>query len=105
MEKIEINIDKELDLLTAYIGQSSENKNTHLEVLEGPFNGNVLFHVNPKNNELVMIQIIDFTIIKRILFKHMILLLTKDAIITWLSTLIDSFKANKPKQNLPGYAT
>jgi len=98
MEKIKINIDKELDLLTAFIDSKNEHGTGHLEVKEGPFDGNVLFHVNPSNNEVVMIQIYDFSIIKRKLLRHLIFLLTKDAINTWLSTLVDSFKANRPQE-------
>jgi len=95
MEKMKIDIDKELDLLTAYLENKNSN-NKNLNVLEGPFDRNVLFHVNSQTNELVMIQIYDFSIIKRRLMKELIFLVTKHTISSWLTTLIDSFKANKP---------
>jgi len=91
MEKIIINIDKKLDILTAYIDDNIDNK-SNLEVIEADMN--ILFHVNPETRELVMIQIYDFSIIKRMLQKKMFFLVTKTAIKTWLNTIIESFKAN-----------
>jgi len=95
MEKIKIDINKDLDLLTAYL-ENSHSDNDHLDVLPGPFDGNVLFHVNSQSNELVMIQIYDFSIIKRKLMKELIFLITRHTIRRWLTTIADSFRANRP---------
>lgn len=95
MEKFEVNINKELDLLTATIKENKETNNP-LDVLPGPFDGNILFHVDSVTHELVMIQIYDFSIIQRKLMKGLIFLITKHTISKWLSTIADSFKANRP---------
>ena len=96
MEKMNINIDKKLDILTAYIKVDSTNK-SNLEVIEADMN--ILFHVNSQTRELVMIQIYDFSVIKRMLIKHLLFLVTKNAIKTWLSTIAESFMAsNKLKE-------
>jgi hypothetical protein len=94
MEKMNINIDKTLDLLTATFPSKKEN-GSHLEVIE--IDNNILFHVNPETNEVVMVQIYDFSVIKRKFIKHLMPFITKDSIRIWLNTLIASFKANKPK--------
>lgn len=94
MAEIELNIDKELDLLTAIV-KNSDPIDSQLEVKE--IDDNILFHINPSTNELVMIQIYDFSIIRRKLIRHLLFLITKDAIRIWLSSLIASFKASKPR--------
>ena len=91
MEKMIINIDKKLDILTAYTNVDSINK-SNLEVIETDMN--ILFHVNSQTGELVMIQIYDFSVIKRMLIKHLLFLVTKNSIRAWLSTIAESFKAN-----------
>ena len=96
MEKIKIDINKELDLLTAYVDENRNSNNSNLNVLPGPFDGSILFHVDNQTNELVMIQIYDFSIIKRKLMKELIFLVTKHTIQRWLTTIVDSFRANRP---------
>lgn len=91
MEKMNINIDKKLDILTAYIKDDAIDK-SNLEVIETDMN--ILFHVNSQTGELIMIQIYDFSVIKRMLTKHLLFLVTKNAIRAWLSTIAESFKAN-----------
>ncbi len=91
MEEIQLKIDKELDLLTAFVSNPELNKSP-LEVRE--IDGNILFHINPETNELVMIQIYDFSIVRRQLTRHRMILLTKESIKTWLNTLVESFRAN-----------
>lgn len=92
MEEIKLNINKELDLLTVHINPEKIGK-TRLEVIE--IDDNLLFHIDSSTNELVMIQIYDFSIIKRKLFWHLNFMLTKDAIKAWLSPIIASFQASK----------
>jgi hypothetical protein len=92
MAEIELNIDKELDLLTAIV-KNSNSTNSPLEVKE--VDDNILFHINPSTNELVMIQIYDFSIIRRNLIKHLLFLVTKDAIRVWLNSLVASFRAGQ----------
>ncbi len=97
MEEIKLKIDKELDLLTAFI---SKPENNHSPLVVKEVDGNILFHINPETNELVMIQIYDFSIVRRQLTRHLMLLVTKESIRTWLRTLVESFKANNktPKE-------
>lgn len=92
MEKMNINIDKNLDLLTATFPEL-QSGGQPLEVVEIDYN--ILFHINPVTKEIIMIQIYDFSVIKRKFIKHLMLFITKDSIRTWLNTLIASFKANK----------
>lgn len=98
MEEIKLDINKELDLLTVHVNPEKIGK-TRLEVVEIEYN--ILFHIDPETNELIMMQIYDFSIIKRKLLRHLTFLITKDAIKAWLRTIIESFQANKPiKKNL-----
>jgi hypothetical protein len=92
MEKMNINIDKKLDVLTAYIKEDYIS-NSNLEVIEVD-DMNILFHIDPQTRELVMIQVYDFSVIKRILIKRLLFLVTKNAIKTWLNTIVESFQAN-----------
>ncbi len=87
-----INIDKKLDVLTAYIKEDYIS-NSNLEVIEVD-DMNILFHIDPQTRELVMIQVYDFSVIKRILIKRLLFLVTKNAIKTWLNTIVESFQAN-----------
>lgn len=93
MEEMKINIDKNLDLLTA--SYPDKKNNFRLEVIEIDYN--ILFHVNPETHEVIMIQIYDFSIIKRKLIKHLMFMVTKDSIRTWLNTLVASFGADRQK--------
>ena len=95
LEDIRIEHDRELDLLTAYLNEDSENQ---LDVLEGPFDGHVLFYVDSVTKKLARIEIYDFSIIQRMLLRRFIFLLTKETIKSWLATLIDSFRANPNHQ-------
>lgn len=92
MNEIKIEIDKELDLLTAYI----KEVNNPLDVIAGPFDGHMLFFIDSQTKELARIEIYDFKIIRRILVRQFIFLITKKTIKNWLSTIADSFKANHP---------
>jgi hypothetical protein len=91
MAQIELNIDKELDLLTAIVNPNTTN--SQLEVRE--IDDNILFHINPVTNELIMIQIYDFSVIRRKLVRHLLFLITKDAIRVWLNSLVVSFSAGR----------
>lgn len=91
-----IKIDKELDLMTAYVQEDKIGK-TNLEVIDIDVY-NVLVHIDPETKEVVYIQIYDFSIIRRKLLKHLIFLITNGAIRTWLDTIVESFKANKPRE-------
>lgn len=92
MEEIKLDINKDLDLLTVYVNSEKINK-ARLEVIE--IDDNILFHIEFSTNELVMIQIYDFSIIKRKLSRHLTFFLTKNIIKAWLNTIIASFRANK----------
>jgi len=86
-QEIKIEIDKQLDLLTARL---KETKNP-LETVES---GNILFFVDSETKDLVMIQIYDFRVIRRRLLRHLIILATRRAIQIWIRTLADSFRAS-----------
>jgi hypothetical protein len=100
MEEIKLDIDKELDLLTVHVSPEKIGR-TRLEVVEIEYN--ILFHIDPETNELVMMQIYDFSIIKRKLLRHLTFLITKGALKAWLTTIIASFQANKPIKNKLAY--
>jgi hypothetical protein len=86
-QEIRIEIDKQLDLLTARL---KETKNP-LETIESD---NFLFFVDSETKDLVMIQIYDFRVIRRKLLRHLMILVTKRAIQTWIRTLADTFRAS-----------
>jgi hypothetical protein len=96
MAKMNIKIDKELDLMTAYVQEDKLNK-TELEIYDID-DYNILLHVDPTSKEVVYVQIYDFSIIKRKLIRHLIFLITKGAIRNWLAPIIESFKINKPQE-------
>lgn len=96
MAKMKIKIDKELDLMTAYVQEDKLNK-AELEVYDID-DYNILLHVDPNTKEVVYIQIYDFSIIKRRLTRHLIFLITKGAIRSWLTPIVESFKINKPQE-------
>ncbi len=96
MEKINIKIDRELDLMTAYVQEDRLNK-SELEVIDID-DYNILIHLDPLTKEVVFVQVYDFSIIRRKLLGQLTLLITKRAIRNWLDLIIKSFKANKPQE-------
>jgi len=96
MAKMNIKIDKGLDLMTAYVQEDKINT-TDLEVIDIDAY-NILLHIDPSTKEVVFIQIYDFSIIKRKLIRHLIFLITKGAIRNWLNPIVESFKANRPQE-------
>lgn len=93
-KEIKISIDKDLDLLTAFVNEKkSDNSLTAID------SGNIIFYVEPETNELIMVQIYDFNVLRKKLFKNLMVLATKGAINAWLNSIISAFQASNTLTN------
>ena len=90
MNDLKIEIDKELDLLTAYI----KEVDNPLETIAGPYDGHILFFIDSQTKELARIEIYNFKKIRRILIRQFIFLITKETIKNWIIPIADSFRAS-----------
>ncbi len=90
IENARVEYNKDIGLMIVYLTTKADNP---VETLEGPFDGSVLFHFDSKTREVVKITICDFSVIRRKLMKNWIFLITKQAIIGWITTLVETLKS------------
>jgi len=86
--KIRIVRDRQLDLLTAYLKDGNE---IELEAIEAD---NIIFYVDPKSKELVMIQVYNFNAFRKEMLRDMMIVVTKKAIQRLIELIADAFRSN-----------
>jgi hypothetical protein len=99
MSTIRYEIDRTLDVFTAYVQEEICHP---LETIESAlFDGNILFQVDSVTGKLVKIVVYDFAIIRRKLLWQLIFLYTQRAIENWLTVMITAFQAGTQRMHAP----
>jgi len=91
--KITIEIDKDLDLLTALVNDKRNN-----DSLESIDYDNIIFFVEHDTKKLIMIQVYDFSIFKKKMLSKFLRVESNESINTWLYFLVNSFQAAQQNQ-------
>ncbi len=92
-DKIAIEIDKELDLLTAFVNKKSTDNS-----LESTDYDNIIYFKEPETRNLIMIQVYDFSLFKKKMLKKFLQIDSNESIYTWLYFLVNSFQAAQQNQ-------
>lgn len=67
--------------------------NNPLETVEGPFNGQILFHIDSITGDLVKATVYSFKSLRRQLITQLTFLYTKSAILLWFNLIASSFSS------------